>query len=571
MRKSGLPVFNENHSKQDKDWQPQLMNFTRIAVPSLFAFLISTFPILAAPVHTEILDSGRARIDGQYMFISSDADVNKSLGKAPLMFHLQEPLRGDVGAGIEITVHAPRHAEVEAVGYYVGDQNFLFPRRTIAEDEYRRIRWEIPSPDRLTSFTLNLRAASPVEAALDYLDVRNLDPLLLPYRLEAFHDKPLALKRAAEPVKDGVLDLFIRTPEFLKPQLGAGQSHVRVTDARGETASIPLDVHLTPGTDSPHYERVNVPVPIPDEWEGPLTAQLVVPGRNMVDHEMSPLVIDVTSPDGNYYEKAEHSIESLAVMVHFNELIFYTALGSAGINRSPAGTPLPTRGIHLTAGDGTDWATEETIFTSRRDVDWMLAGPSAISVEKVANYIHMIFTITGLNGVEGIGTAQGIDSLRLAPSPRNPVWIPPAREDGTPSGWRSNALINFENRFVLAGLHEPTPGETSFRLLFSEFPWRWTDLGAFPLEGFSGDTTSLAIRRVDDRLHALMGPTASVYTAQHPLWGWEKKEANMSLPNWRELQIVEWNGVDHLFGIEERNGRGIVRWQEFQPDQSMGE
>ncbi|MCC5876700.1 MAG: hypothetical protein JJU11_10825 [Candidatus Sumerlaeia bacterium] len=547
------------------------MIFTRIAVPSLLALLSIVSPVFAVPIHTEILDPDRAREDGQYLFMKSDADVNKSLGKAPIMFHIQEPLPGNVGAGLEITAHAAQHAEIEAMGYYVGGQNFLLQRRTIEENEYRRIRWEVPSPDRLTSFTLNVRSASPIEAAFDYLEVRNLDPLLLPHRLEAFHDKPLALVRAAEPIKDGVLDLFIRTPEFLKPQLGAGQSHVRVTDARGESVSVPLDVYLTPGEDSPHYERVNVSVPIDEDWEGPLKARLVVPGRDMMDHEMAPIMINTDVPNGDYYEKQEHSIESFAVMVQYGELVFYTALASAGITRSPAGIPLPTREIHLTAGNGTEWATEETMITVRRDVDWMLAGPSAIAVEKVADYIHMIFTITGLDGLEGIGTAQGIDTLRLVPSPRNPVWIPPLREDGTPSGWRANALINFENRFVLAGLHEATPGETTFRLLFSEFPWRWTDLGPFPLKDFRSDTMNLSVRRKDDRLHALMGPTPSSYKAQHPLWGWEKAEAPTNLPEWRNLQIVEWNGTDYLFGIEERNGRGIVRWQPLTPDQSMGE
>lgn len=423
----------------------------------------------------------------------------------------------------------------------------------------QRLRWEIPSPDRMTSFTLNVRAPGDGEVRVGDLDARSFEPLLTPYRLNAYHNTPMFSRRVGEPVMDDILDLVIQVPEFLKP--GMASAKIEIIDGSGTEYLLDIPVTLAQTRDDPNFGRIHVPFDLGGEWTGPLKATLVFPDRGREDIRLSPLMIETGNIDGPFYEAPGRSVESLFVMVHNEELVFYTALADVGVARTSTATPLPTMEIFLTVGDGENWVTEESIFPFQPDVDWMLGGASGLTVGRFGNTFHMIFTLTGLDGREGIGTAQGIDSLRFVPSPRNPVWQPQAREDGTPAGWRDNALMNFNGTLVLAGLHEVQPGQTRFQLLHSEFPWRWTDFGSFPLPGHITSNSELSLQERNGEFQLLMGPNIGVYQTTHPLWGWEAGVTPDNLPPWSQLQIVNWQGVDHVFGIEERNGRGIVRWK----------
>lgn len=532
-----------------------------------FRLPVATFaPLLAAlclsagalPVIPEVLDPGRARIEANQVVLSHGGDHHRLLGEAPILFHVEPPLDGESGMGLEITIRSSHPAEVDLVGIYGGEQTYVFPRRT-TDGGMRRLRWELPQADQLTSFTLNLRSGAPQEASFEFLELRNLDPLAEGYRLEAMHDRPLSLRRKGDPVREDILDLIVHVPEFFKSQLGGRNPRVELTDSLGSVTTAPVTPVLAPEREDPLRNRVPVSVELPDGWQGPLSASLVVPRASGEDIRLRPIQIDTSSPSGPWCEVEDRSIESLAVMIRNEELALFLSTGDEGVPRSAAGIPLLTDQIWLAVGDGENWPVSESLIRSRRDVDWMAGGQTSLAASRWGNTNHLVFTLAAADGTEAVGTAQGVNSLRLLPSARNPVWSPPPRPTGATPSWRGNALFDLHGNMALIGLEKADARDANARLLMAEHPWRWSNLGGLPLEGLDPSAETLTGYTTGGEHFLLAGPTPQLFQSEDVLRGW-RQVALEDVPQWREPQLADWQGRTWLFGIEERNGGGIVRW-----------
>lgn len=516
---------------------------------------------LAAPdsrVIPEVLDPDRAELDSGRIVLTHDGEHHRLLGDPPLLFHVDPPLDAAPGMGLEMTLRSAHPAEVDLVGFYGEGQTYVFPRRTTGGGT-RWMRWELPPADRLTSFTLNLRSAAPQEAQLEAPVLRDFTPLAEAHRIEAMHDRPLALQRKGDPVRDEVLDLVVHVPEFYKAQLGARRPVVRVTDSLGNASEAAVAPVLAPERDDRERNRVLVSVELPEGWQGPLQASLVVPNATGREIALRPLEIDTSEPAGPWFEVEGRSIESMSAIIRNEEAGLFLAVGEEGVTRSGAGIPLLTEHLWLAVGDGDRWPVNEPVIRSRRDVDWMAGGQTALSVGQWGNTYHLVFTLVGADGSESLGTAQGVGTLRLVPSARNPVWSPPPRPSGRTPAWRGNALFEMNGNLALLGLEKDAARQGAVRLLLAEFPWRWINLGILPLEGLDPSAASLSGYTSDDGHFLLAGPVPQLFRSEDPLRGWSQVSFG-NVPQWRDMQLIDWKGGTWLFGIEERNGGGIVRW-----------
>ncbi len=531
----------------------------------LTAILLLSSTVTSAQLSEHVLRPDLARREGKDFTLSPEPETQRILSPGAVMFDVSKPAAAaGAAAGIEATIETQVPAEVEAVAIYSGSVTFSLPRRSLTGlSKPEIVRWEIPQGDQMTSFTLSLRApAKSPPARLDSVSVRDLATLSARERLHAHSDQPLTFVNAAEPVQNGRIALLLNAPDTLRTLLYNAETAIEVTDGTGATRRESVRLDLPVGGKQPTpSQRIEIAAP-PTPGER-ISLRLLMKERG-ADVELAACRAELRPFTGPRFEVPSRSIEDFAAIERNGEIGLYALVGDEGLSRGAAGAPLPVDAVWLAIGNGAEWPVNEGVLRSSRTSNWLDGGPTSFSIGGIANSYYAFFTTSGSAGAESLSTALGVNSLRIAPSAKNPVWFPATERDARAPLWRGNAFFDLSGSKMLVGLQRNPGGETFARVLASPWETRWADLGPLPLPGLHPESTWLTSYTEGDRYYLLAGPGPQLFCSQDRLRDW--KPVPFEAPaGWEKMQLVRWDGSTWLFGIVRCNGRGVITWRPVKP------
>jgi hypothetical protein len=534
--------------------------------PMATAALLALAGIAGATLREQVLDPTHLHRTEEATVLRAHTDALPVLAPPTVLYHVLAAPDGWQEGGVEITVDADRTAEIEMQGIYDGNIFFLMPRRTVPQGR-SELRVEMPQPDRLTSFTLTLRAAEPTTVRLSAPVLRDFRPLSPINRTLAFREARLWPREAQFLGADGTMTFDLAVPEAAVIGLMRRPLHL---DFRGDTGITGREaVTLTPlaaTTDERTAHRRRFSVKPPAGFIAGAISLVATDDHNR-EREIARLRVDTTVAPARHYQVAGRSIEDFAAIERHGELALYAVAADEGFLPGPSGAPLFSEVVILAAGDGAKPAVEEPVLRTRRDNPYLYGGPSSFSVLADGKAVHGLFTAAAYGGGEAMHSLFGPDSLRLSPSAKNPVW-PPQTEASFPRGlWRGNALFLFDRKLLLVALQQNDQGALRPRLLVAEAPWRWIDLGWLPLPDMPEGTTWLSSYTRGGEYYLLAGPTPAAWRTTDLLRNWQPIEWRFRVSG-RKAQLLDWKGKTWLFHLDRLNGRGIIRWNEAVVDGS---
>lgn len=527
-------------------------------------FLIILAPVcLPAQEKLQVLRPDIAEWDESGLLLQADPLAERVIAAPSVLFHDTSDVL-DPG-GLEVELETTDAAELEMTGVYRGGkQTLVFHRRSIDKTTGpRKLRWQIPAVDQLSSFTLSLRAATrTTQVKMHSVEIRDFSGLTVGERLAAFIDQPLSSRSVVQPVnEEGMLNLRLALPADLRQELEATPLAVLLESPNGESKREDVKPVFEEKKSLEQGIAAIFSVPVPDWGRERLKVTLL---GDRIDGGGEEVLATVELHDAsdrmNVFELPFRSAIGVSVMERNGEIALYTVVTEEGIVDREGGAPAITDMVWLASGNGRQWSFSEPLLRGRRDSDWIAGGPRSFSVASVGNEVTGYFTSVSRDGVEALSSAYSRNSLRVTSYAKNPVWTPEARYTAEAPLWRGNALFVVNGSPAVIGIEAHPGGQVYTRLLVSSFPARWADLGFLPLPGFDPNNRTLSAGSIGDSYYLIAGPNVQLFRAKHsPLRGWERLE--FAAPDgWADLSLVNWGNTPWLFGITRINGRGVVTW-----------
>jgi hypothetical protein len=435
-------------------------------------------------------------------------------------------------AYLAVSGNASAEAELQLHVEY-GALSFLLPRQSAVKGE-QTLHWRVPNADDLTTVSLSLIGTSMLEEI--QLEIQSPSTLTLTQRLLGHRAQPLQARDAVRPVRDGKLTLSLFAPKEDEGAL-AGRSLIASVTGKEQLVVLP-----TPST-SPEFSGVIFPL------------SLDVPaGRDFFQVELldsssrEPLArvaVDASPLPHLAYGVPDRSIEGFDVVERNGELALYSEVAEAAILASPGFTPREAIWLSIFT-DFPQAISDQPILRTRRDTPAVAGGPSGFAALSTGSVITAAYTVTDGNGRHSFNVASGLNSLRLAPLAANP--LEPA-QDLFP---RAGAFFPLNNARLLLTLED----RNEIRARASNMLPQWLRLGPIaPLPEFPDAPSSLS--SFVDGIDLYLLVDQSLYRSTHPLHGWEP--LSLEIPeDWREPLLRRDGDAWHLYGILQRNGRGIV-------------
>lgn len=532
----------------------------------LLTIILLLLPALAAAqLLPEVKRPDLVRQRDREFTILAEPETQRVISPGTVMFHVIDPSPPVSPAGVEAVFTANAPVDVEMTAIYRGKDPLVFERRSISEpNRPTGVRWETPMVDELTSFTLTVRSRTPgASAQLNLVSVRDLTPLKPYERLRSFSEHPMALHSAIRPVRDGKLALRLRLPDDLRILLHNARTQIEWSDDAGHSESTAITIDL-PLLGDQHTLTQDFALDVPPWATGDVTLKLMMTLRNETT-EIAALRANLRPAEHPVFEIGLRSIEDFAPFERNGELVLYSAAGDEGVSRGVGGASLPADGIWLAAGNGVEWAVNEQLLRTHRNTEWVAGGAHSLSIDTSGPYVYGFFTSVSATGREGFCLSMALNSLRVSPSAKNPVWQPRLSDSGDAPTWRGNAFFDVNGARMIVGL-EKIPGQPVIaRTLTSNFETRWIDLGPLPLPGLKPTNSWISSYTDGHQYFLLTGPEVQLFTSTDLLRDW--KEVPFTAPDgWGKMQIMRWAGGPWLFGIQELNGRGVIAWRPVRPN-----
>lgn len=473
--------------------------------------------------------------------------------------HVTEPLAASAEGGVAVTIRAEAAGEIELQGIY-GKSPFLYDRRSFDKGTHT-VRWVLAQMDSLSSVTLALRSTDGTPAMLESIEFADFARLPEADRMRALADQPLQLRAAGRPVANGRIAFVAAVPDAL---IGEMRSETLVVEfaAGGRIESHEVPVRPALVTEVSGNNKIAFECPAPS-LAGNVIAIRLLRRNSGRDIELARLdSVDLVPVPDPYFEVELRSIEDISVTERNGEMALYSVVSREGQTVGRSEAPLFGDLVWLSVFSGNEFVVNERLLRSRRDIDWLAGGPTAINVGREEQHTFGFFTLVTSSGGEGFSFSSAINSLRLSPSSQNPIYTPAPVGD-VPSLWRGNVFFSLPNGMLIAGLEMPGGRDPRVRLMTSNSQTRWIDLGIMPLEGLPEDNTWLNGWADDTGYYIMSGPNPRLWRSKDsPLRGWEPME--FQLPDGIiEAAPFRWQDRQWIAILARRNGRGIVTWRPF--------
>lgn len=477
--------------------------------------------------------------------------------------HVAELLAAPLGVAPLLTKEPPAAMAVDFHGAPVG----------IVDSRSGIIFFEVPRADRASSFTL---AARHGPASVRSVRLHGPDDLSLSQRLHAQRIAPLQIHRLPETTGgDGFIQetiQFAMREQYLRqviqlPLRLRVESMDSVTVSRF-SADINVEISLNMEAGRDGYLRFPLPSPLTEQRvrydqvaQHALRYELLA-GHDVIASTTTPAYAQregmasippwVLDAKGSY-ALPYHSIEDFHAYVRNGELVLYASVSPEG--RGPAEM------VWVAVGDGERWFVEEPLLRTRRDVGWLAGGPLALAAAQTSRGLHGYFSSAHADGRESLCSAFAPASFRLQPAAQNPHWTPEAPVLEAPL-IRGNVLFAYNDSLLSIHLLRAPNSGPAVRVLASNFPSRFSDLGLMPLPGLSADASWMTGYAEGERFYLLTGPSPQMFMSDHPLRGW--KEVPAPALGAGKQQLLKWQDRIWVFALARHLGQGIIAWWPYE-------
>lgn len=465
-------------------------------------------------------------------------------------------------AGFEVPEDGPAVA-VSLVGVNESGLAVTFPVREV-EPGGGVAGWSLaPRPMtgvELSSATLSLAAVGSLATSATLRFVEVVDEFDLPTRelLDASPFRPFNLRHVSAPGFSAAQDAVIILPECVKSRYPNGRVEVLRGGAHEATANLaemPAEAgYLTwrpvIGLGTGGRQEVEALLVTGDSSEDALLlgrqwfhvleedrvfGQFEVPYADIADFVVSDLDPDIR-------------------LVTLNADLYAPG--------EPAGFGATYRELnHIVMSEASGRYESEAFWRSPWSGSWDEAGLSSLGIGRRGRNVLLHVSGAGAGGVEvvGLAAATGRSSARAAAS--NPVYAPAP----TVTGWipgqalavRGNNVIPRLDGFMMATVTAADGGHPMLVRSISQEMVNWTAVGSEPAP--SADSMHLAPLVYDGRVYFTGDSATTIWSAESALG--ELRPVAVDFPvGWSRFRIEALKGKYFLFGLEEVDGRRVVRW-----------
>ncbi len=526
-------------------------------MPALLFLILLCLLALATPVEAdeplvEVLGPG-VYTDGEGTHrLQADTRAGRPFARPQLLVHLPGGAPADDRGHVylEVEGEAEEPGAMEAFAVYGGVVRTFAGRREGAS----RVRWYLPRADDLTSVTLAWRDA-PAVYTLDRVRLHDGGGMPVGERLLAAVPHPLLQPAPGRPVIDGTTELELLVPGHLVGAAATATLELEFRGADGQSVVRRLALLEEQGAEEGAV-ALAIRERLPSTLERPLMLEVrledgraAVPVGTVLLEENQPPTIAL----------GRRSITDFAVVERNGEIGVYLAATDPGLQQPGDRMAYPARSLWLVVGDGRDWYVEERLVES----DLWNVGWSGLSALRAGAEVVLVYTESTPEGVDALAVARGLNTFRLRPSARNPVWVP---EDGTAAPFPAdNALLSWRGALLLNRLEDG--GLTQ---LSGPIPTRWSDLGPVGL-ALSGNPRWMSAFAHGGMHYFLVGlPRLAAFATVNPIRNPEAwRRVEVDLPgDWEKIEVVAAGGRLHAFGLVERAGHGVIEMREVTMDET---